>query len=403
MLADRAAKLAIPIIALAILLSSARGQVAVGSFGMPTYVLKGIMVGTAPDGTQYKSVIWAINVAAGDWSYTHMATIDPTAVNPTTGQATGWVVQNTNVSANGTVFSPGAWWNGGPNMNGAVRYVVSGYPDNTIPVQVWNVQIWSAVGYAITAVVEHLDASGNPIEPPIALTDPQLLIPSVSTSFTLGLDDPTATEVVVRNTGSTAANVTFAAYDPNPSSTNRTPFATATVQISAGGKQCRLVSDIFAGNADFAAALANPDLSNGTGFVQGVLTVSADQPISVNTILFSTKSDGSLLSTVWDAFPSVPTTASLSAVYGFAPASNAWTKGTAVAGTYLILFGAFAASGNSVAVDGTVLPPSAVLYQGTGQINITLANLSLTAGNHSVLVAANGSASTPAWFVVTQQ
>ena len=85
MLADRAAKLAIPIIALAILLSSARGQVAVGSFGMPTYVLKGIMVGTAPDGTQYKSVIWAINVAAGDWSYTHMATIDPTAVNPTTG------------------------------------------------------------------------------------------------------------------------------------------------------------------------------------------------------------------------------------------------------------------------------------------------------------------------------
>jgi hypothetical protein len=69
----------------------------------------------------------------------------------------------------------------------------------------------------------------------------------------------------------------------------------------------------------------------------------------------------------------------------------------------LILFGAFAASGSSVAIDGTVLPPGAVLYQGTGQINVSLANLPLTTGNHSVLVAANGSATAPAWFVVTQQ
>jgi hypothetical protein len=383
-------KLVIAIIALAtVVLPSARGQVAVGSFGMPAYTLKGIKVGTAPDGTQYKTILWIENVSAGDWSYSVVATID---------QITGQPVMTTSVNAAGGNLS-GVAWNGGPNQHGAHRFIVAGYPDNGIPLQTLNVQIWSAYGYAITAIVGHLDTSGNLLEPPVALTDPQLLIPSVSTQFTLGLDDPMVTEVVVRNTGNAVANVTFAAYDPSPSSMNRTPFATATVQIPAGEKFCRLAGDIFAGNSDFANDYAGPDGGNGTGFVQGILTVSADQPISVNAILLNTKSDGSLLSTVWHAFPSVPSNASISSVYGFNLAGNAWTKGTAVAGTFLILFGAFAATGNSVAIDGTVLPSNAVLYQGAGQINVSLANVSLVAGDHSVLVAARG-ATAPAWFSV---
>jgi len=156
----------------------------------------------------------------------------------------------------------------------------------------------------------NLDASGNLLEPPVALTDPQLLVPSISTQFTLGLDDPSAMEVAVRNTGSAIANVTLKAYDSSPSSTNRVPFATATVQIPAGGKFCHLISEIFGSFADaqnqmaFANDYAGPDGGNGTGFVQGVLALSADQPISVNAVLFNTKSDGSLATTLWYAFPS---------------------------------------------------------------------------------------------------
>ena len=305
MLAYREAvvKLVIAIIALAtVVLPSARGQVSLPCCGMPTYTVTGIKVGTAPDGSQYKTALWIINGASGDWSYSRTATVDP---------VTGQPVMTTSVSAAGGDIS-GAGWNGGPNQHGAHRLIVSGYPDNTVAVQTLNVQIWSAAGYAITALVGHLDASGNLLEPPVALTDPQLLVPRISTQFTLGLDDPSAMEVAVRNTGSAIANVTLKAYDSSPSSTNRVPFATATVQIPAGGKFCHLISEIFGSFADaqnqmaFANDYAGPDGGNGTGFVQGVLALSADQPISVNAVLFNTKSDGSLLTTVWYAFSSAP-------------------------------------------------------------------------------------------------
>ena len=232
-----------------------------------------------------------------------MATVNPTPVlDPVTGLLSAQAVMTTSLFPNGTVFLVPVGM-AGQNMNGAERYIVTGYPDNTIAVQTLNIQLWSAYGYAITALVEHFDASGtNLLEPPVALTDPQLLVPGVSTHFTMGLDNPAMMEVVIRNTTNAVANVTFGTYDPNPSSTNRVPFATTTVQVPSGGMFCRRVSEVFAGNTDFEAALANPVTGNGTGFVQGVLTVSSDQPVSVNPILFSTKSDGSLLSTVWYAF-----------------------------------------------------------------------------------------------------
>jgi hypothetical protein len=294
-----------------------------------------------------------------------------------------------------------AGWNGGPNDNGAIRYIVTAWHP-TDPVQTFDVELWSAVGYAMTAVIQHLDAGGNLLSSS-AVTDPQLLLPAVTTQFSLGLDDPSGTNVIVSNTANVLTNVTFAAYDPNPSTTNRKPFATTTVQIPPQGRFCRLVSDIFAGNADYAAALRNPITGTGTEFVQGVLTVSSDQLVSVNTVLVNTRTDGSLMSTAWYAFPSLSTTATVASVYGFNTKTNAWTKAAAVTGTYLILFGAFAAAGNSVAIDGTVLPPSALIYQSVGQINVCLGDLPLPAGNHSVIVTASGGASAPAWFAVTNQ
>jgi hypothetical protein len=72
-------------------------------------------------------------------------------------------------------------------------------------------------------------------------------------------------------------------------------------------------------------------------------------------------------------------------VQGYDPATGAYTNGTVIPGTYLILYGNFGASGNTVAINGTILPASAVTYQGPAgvptatapnQINISLSALS---------------------------
>jgi hypothetical protein len=393
MAAKRFVTFAIAAFAALAALPSARGQIAIGSLGMPTYTLKGAKVGLEPDGSTWQTVLWIINTAAGDWSYTEMCAIDPT---------TGASIMISTTFASGGPPIQNACWNGGPNDNGAIRYIVTAWHP-TDPVQTFSVQLWSAFGYAITAIVQHLDATGNLLSS-TAMTDPQLLLPTVTTRFTLGLDTSSGADVIVSNTANVPANVTFAAYDPNPSTTNRTPFATTTVQIPPQGKFCRLVSDIFAGNADYAAGLASPIIGGPNGeLLQGVLTVSSDQPISVNAVIVNTRTDGSLISTAWYAFPSVPATATVASVYGFNATTNVWTKGAAVTGTYLILFGAFAASGNGVAIDGTVLPPSALIYQSAGQINVCLGSFPLSAGEHSAIVTALGGASAPTWLAVTSQ
>jgi len=392
MAAKRVATLAIAAFAALAALPSARGQIAIGSLGMPTYTLKGAKVGLEPDGSTWQTVLWLINTSAGDWSYTKMATIDPVTGNDVMTNAT---------YASGGAPVPGAGFNGGPNDNGANRFIITAWHP-TDPVQTFDVELWSAVGYAMTAVIQHLDAGGNLLSSS-AVTDPQLLLPAVTTQFSLGLDTSLGTDVIVSNTANVPANVTFAAYDAEPSTTNRKPFATTTVQIPPQGRFCRLVSDIFAGNADYAAELALYAAAGYTGLGQGVLTVSSDQLVSVNTVLVNTRTDGSLMSTAWYAFPSLSTTATVASVYGFNTKTNAWTKAAAVTGTYLILFGAFAAAGNSVAIDGTVLPPSALIYQSVGQINVCLGGLPLPTGNHSVIVTASGGASAPAWFAVTNQ
>jgi hypothetical protein len=385
----------------AAMVPSAKGQVSLPCCGMPTYTVKGAKVGTASDGTQFKTALWLANGSAGDWSYTRMTSVDA---------VTGVVVVTTTTFANGAVDVT-AGWNGGPNQYGAERFIISGYPDNTGAVQTLNVQLWSAYGYAVTALVEHFDASGvNLLEPPVAITDPQLLLPSVSTRFTLGLDDPAATEVVVRNAGTDIANVTVAAYDAeSTTSANRVPFATVTMQIPVGGKFGRFASEVFAGNDAFAAELAKYINAGYASFGQGVLTVSADQPISVNTVLFNTKSDGSLLSTVWFAFPSVPSILAINAVQGFNPSLPFPQCYEATNGilnqpgdSFLLLYGKFGASQGSVVVDGSALPASAITYWGPSQINVNLVGLpAFTVGNHSVLVIGGGMASAPCWFTAT--
>jgi hypothetical protein len=87
---------------------------------------------------------------------------------------------------------------------------------------------------------------------------------------------------------------------------------------------------------------------------------------------------------------------SLTGVEGYNPSTNIYTNGTALINTYLVLYGAFGASGNTVISDGSALPASAVTYQSPSQINVSLAGLDIVPGNgHSIsVITPSGSTNT---------
>ena len=93
---------------------SAKGQVSEPCCGMPTYTIQGVKVGTAADGTQYRTALWIQNVSAGDWSYTRMASIDP---------STGVAVMTTTTLANGGIATGAGWTGAEPVRCGAFHHI----------------------------------------------------------------------------------------------------------------------------------------------------------------------------------------------------------------------------------------------------------------------------------------
>ena len=77
-----------------------------------------------------------------------------------------------------------------------------------------------------------------------------------------------------------------------------------------------------------------------------------------------------------------------------------YTNGTAVQGTYLVLWGTFAASGgNTVTIDGTAVSPANVTYQSANQINVSLAGIAT--GGHTVAVSTTSGTTATVPFTVT--
>ena len=88
-------------------------------------------------------------------------------------------------------------------------------------------------------------------------------------------------------------------------------------------------------------------------------------------------------------------TASITGVQGFDPTTDAYSNNVALTNTYLILYGTFDASSDTVTIDGQ---PATITGQTANQINVSLKGIA--AGNHSVAVTTTfGQATSP--FSVT--
>ena len=114
--------------------------------------------------------------------------------------------------------------------------------------------------------------------------------------------------------------------------------------------------------------------------------------IVFSTSTVSNQVSFSVTSTAVAAAPAV----SITALQGYNPATSIYTNGTAIANTYLILYGKFAASGNSVVIDGKSVTTS---YQSAAQLNVSLSGIAV--GNHAVAVKNASGTSATASFTVT--
>jgi hypothetical protein len=76
--------------------------------------------------------------------------------------------------------------------------------------QSFSIQMKSTGGYAISAIVQHLDVNGNVISS-VALTDPALLAPVAATKFAVGLQVQDETNLIFSNPSTTdSATITLA-------------------------------------------------------------------------------------------------------------------------------------------------------------------------------------------------
>jgi len=104
-----------------------------------------------------------------------------------------------------------------------------------------------------------------------------------------------------------AANVTVSVYDGyNIVTANHVPMASVKFQLAPGDVVSETVSQLFSGNAALIAAFANPPtMGNGQPdpMLQQLVTVTSDQPISLEVSRLKVNPDGSLITTGAYAFP----------------------------------------------------------------------------------------------------
>ena len=83
---------------------------------------------------------------------------------------------------------------------------------------------------------------------------------------------------------------------------------------------------------------------------------------------------------------------SLTAAQGFDPSTKVYTSGNVASNKYLILYGNFAASDNTVTINGRAVPTGNITYQSVSQINILLGDLT---GQTSLNLAVSNTAARP--------
>ena len=95
---------------------------------------------------------------------------------------------------------------------------------------------------------------------------------------------------------------------------------------------------------------------------------------------------------------SSPTAPVITAIQGFNAATGVYSAGVVASNQYMVIYGTFAASGDTVFLNGQAVAASAIAYESANQINVALGDL--TAGPATLTVTVGDSAGTSAGATV---
>ena len=276
----------------ACVLPAAWGQAGSGAPAAGTFTIDGSQVGVEPDGSTWQTTLWFINVSAGVQS----------AALVTLQDETGNAFYVTCTASDGTTSTLCEWAGNSLLTSGAERIVLTGLTPTTAAAP-FKIILLSGGGYGFSAIVQHIDASGNLLSS-TALTDPGLLLPGVTSSYAAGIDEEALVDqsVLLTNpSGNASINVTLDVYDGQSAAGSRAPIASKQILLQPLGRMSGLLTEIFPG-VNFLS-YANPSGPN--GLLQGFLSATASQNFGFAVLREDIAPSGSIIATPWSAFPAV--------------------------------------------------------------------------------------------------
>jgi len=268
----------------------AGGQASSGLPAAGTYNITGAQVGVEADGSMWQTILWFVNVSAGTQDAAVVALLNPD----------GTPADVTCTLADGT-FSTYCVWAGNSVMtDGDERIVLTGLSPTSAASPI-TIQLLSAGGYAITAVVQHIDAQGNLLSS-TGLTDPGLLVPGVTSSYAGAIDEEQLVDesIILSNPSANASiAITLNAYDGQSGAGARPPIGTKQFVIPALGRVSGLFTEIFSG-VNF---LSYSNSVGTKGLLQGFFTATASQNFGIAVLRQDIAPNGAIVTTPWLAFP----------------------------------------------------------------------------------------------------
>ena len=255
-----------------------------------TFTLSSAKVGLDQDGTTWQTILWFSNVSATSANSAIVTLMD----------REGEPFDATCTEANGAVSADCQWVGNSLLSYGTERFVITAVTP-TAPVAPFKIQLQSSGGYAISAIVQHLDAKGNLLAS-TALTDQGLLVPQVTSSYGGAVNlEPLVDQSIILTNPSTNAkiSITVSVYDGQFSVGQRPPLATKEYVLAPLGRASGLLTEIFPNLV--CTMCANP--LAGPSLPQGFLAVTAAQEFGLAVLRQDIAASGAILSTPWTAFP----------------------------------------------------------------------------------------------------
>jgi hypothetical protein len=363
--------------------SNGGGTSAAGVFSVTAPVVQAPVVtqitvsGTPAAGTAGQSYSASLSATNGNGNYTWSITGNlPTGLTFNNGQITGIPTQSGNFTFTVTAGD-------GVNTPGSQIYTLQIAPapiatptaptiSNPAPVTVTAARVQqiitgaNTIAYGSLSSAEQSALASYLTDNPTALTGQNFTTFAPGSVFAWALGMGTGTSLNL-----TAQSLGFTSYD-----SGQELFVEQTVQTPSAPAPAA------------TSTVTAPTISGPASVIQTSTSISpAPAPVSTPT-----NQTAPVTQQV-----TIPTqTAAITGTQGFNPATDAYTDSVAVANTFLVLYGTFDASGDTVAIDGQA---ATVTAQTQNQINVSLNGFA--AGNHSVVVVTSFGSTAAAQFGIT--